>query len=863
MTDQSVIESILHPSKLIAKEYQSSTVLDLDGKIQSGIIVTQDDKRIVLRDMQDVTKLITINRTDIEQIAQSPNSLMPSDLANQLKDRQQFLDLLRYVLDLKERGTDAEVANTTKVVRRELSSELSGLVAMRKYNCGRCHSDLSNWTNDAPSNAPDLKWSARHVDAGYLARFIADPQHTKPGTTMPQMMAGMDSAKRNSAANAIVAYLISLSPKAASATPKTPAATETTVASVTQGHATFHEVGCAACHSPRDSDGAETLPESSVPLGTLDQKYSRTSLTVFLEDPHAARPHGLMPNMQLTHREAVDVSAFLLQDQNNLQNPANESSTDDTALIRQGQELFRSLNCVRCHTSIDTGPTANAAAAPTELNSEAGCLAEQPQGDSPQFDLSATEVSNLRSAIAAEQTSLSNQQQIDLNLTYFNCTACHSRDDLGGVPADRRVHFQTTNLNLGEQGRIPPPLSGVGAKLKRKWMRDVLVLGRSVRPYMKTRMPKFREANVGHLIDLLQSTDQLPPTEFAKFDDLKAVRNQGLELAGNKGLNCVACHTYQFKISDTMPAVDLTEMSERLEKDWFYQYMLAPQRFAPGTVMPSFWPNGKAIRPDLKGTPQDHVEALWQYLLDGRQARAPRGVIRKPLEIVVTDEARMLRRSYQGMGKRGIGVGYPGGINLAFDAEQMRLATLWKGGFVDPSGVWYGQGHGKVRSLGPAMILAVGPEIDDANNPWVADDGRPPNHKFRGYKLDEKRRPTFRYSVGNVSIEDYFVESRIGTNAAQSLTRELTLTTTGDSAKLRFRLLEGSDVRIDATGKRISDDRLTIRILSDHVARSTTIKNADPASDQTNSVQAKPTQAYVPVDLEAGTIKLKFEYFWK
>ena len=28
-----------------------------------------------------------------------------------------------------------------------------------------------------------------------------------------------------------------------------------------------------------------------------------------------------------------------------------------------------------------------------------------------------------------------------------------------------------------------------------------------------------------------------------------------------------------------MPAVDLTEMSERLKKDWFYQYMLAPQKF--------------------------------------------------------------------------------------------------------------------------------------------------------------------------------------------------------------------------------------------------------------------------------------------
>ena len=78
----------------------------------------------------------------------------------------------------------------------------------------------------------------------------------------------------------------------------------------------------------------------------------------------------------------------------------------------------------------------------------------------------------------------------------------------------------------------------------------------------------------------------------------------------------------------------------------------------------------------------------------------PRGVVRERLEIVVTDEAKMLRRSYQGIGKRGIGVGYPGGVNLAFDAEQMRLAMIWKGKFLDPGGVldrartWNGKADG-------------------------------------------------------------------------------------------------------------------------------------------------------------------------
>ena len=53
------------------------------------------------------------------------------------------------------------------------------------------------------------------------------------------------------------------------------------------------------------------------------------------------------------------------------------------------------------------------------------------------------------------------------------------------------------------------------------------------------------------------------------------------------GLNCIACHTFQLKPAKTMPAIDLTVMADRLQKRWFYHYLRNPQRFHPGTVMPS------------------------------------------------------------------------------------------------------------------------------------------------------------------------------------------------------------------------------------------------------------------------------------
>ena len=127
-------------------------------------------------------------------------------------------------------------------------------------------------------------------------------------------------------------------------------------------------------------------------------------------------------------------------------------------------------------------------------------------------------------------------------------------------------------MNLGDQGRIPPTLTGVGAKLKPKWMRDVLVNARVIRPYMKTRMPQYGEKNVGHLVGLLPKHRQSACCRSQRrLVTERKCQEIGLKMAGNEGLNCVACHTYKYKLSDTMPAVDLTEMAQRLKKDWFYQ----------------------------------------------------------------------------------------------------------------------------------------------------------------------------------------------------------------------------------------------------------------------------------------------------
>ena len=802
--DESIVESILQPSKMIRKGYETVLVLDLDGNTVSGTIVSENDEQLVIRDIANVEKLVTVKRDDVDEIQPGKLSSMPAGLADELKDRKQFLDLLRYVLDLKARGPE-EAAVATATVRRELSPELTGLVEIQKLNCTSCHQSDSLQSPVAAKQAPRLAWSAKHLNPEYLERFIAAPHEVKPGTTMPHLLGIVDEAIGKKSAAMLANYLISKAGNEYRAEPIDAAAAQ-------RGFALFNSVGCVACHSPRNETAVEQTLTDSTPLGDLSKKYSLAGLTSLLEDPLVARPSGHMPNMTLPHREAVDISNFLLQSPESV----DSAWKPDAGLAGGGKFLFQQMNCAACHREFTDNEVQLSKFSLEKADPQKGCLSQK-SGDWPDFQL--TEVQ--RKSIVATLTNipmLNDQQKIDVTLTAFNCTACHNRGDLGGVTIERNPHFKTTDLNLGDQGRIPPTLTGVGRKLKSKWTRDVLVNARSIRPYMKTRMPQFGEENVGHLVKLFESTAEIPEMDPLEFEDQKKMRLEGMKLAGNKGLNCVACHTYQYKKADTMPAVDLTEMAERLKKEWFHRYMLNPQKFSPNTVMPSFWPGGKAIRSDIKGSPEENVEALWQYLIDGRQARQPSGVVREPLEIVVKDEAKMLRRAYPGIGKRGIGVGYPGGVNIAFDAEQMRLASIWKGKFVEAGGVWRGQGSGIVRPMGKTIEFAKGPELDSKSQPWVVDQGRPPNHQFRGYSLDKSQRPTFRYAFGDIKVEDFFAQMESQSSPQESgLRRSVVLKATAQTEKLRFRLAQGSEI-LEQDGAFLIGDRLKIRIVSEHSA---------------------------------------------
>lgn len=93
-----LVESIVEPSKVISDQYKASVVTLASGKLYTGRVVNETKDRLtIVIDPEDSTKVVTVKRTEVDEVKPSPVSLMPADLLKALNDNE-VLDLLAYLL---------------------------------------------------------------------------------------------------------------------------------------------------------------------------------------------------------------------------------------------------------------------------------------------------------------------------------------------------------------------------------------------------------------------------------------------------------------------------------------------------------------------------------------------------------------------------------------------------------------------------------------------------------------------------------------------------------------------------------------------------------------------------------------------
>lgn len=574
------------------------------------------------------------------------------------------------------------------------SQRLAGVVLLTELGCLNCHQSGAALSVTGGKLGPDLRRTGDYKD-GYLESWLAAPHRVKPGTTMPDLLAGFSPPERERTAADLAAYLRALTPveSATEALPKPDAA---------QGAALYHSIGCVACHQPfqpppaSESNPANakqsppTLP--SVPLGPLDAKYTLQRLAEFLRDPHAARPAGRMPSFGLSLAEADNLSAWLLQNEPPKREVKIATASRGDAVV--GRAHFQTLRCAACH-ELPGDPQSKAQTKPlAELrwDTPRGCVSPTPQMGVPHFALSSQQLESLRAAVTAHSAGpLNEPERLQAGVLALGCTACHVRNGLGGPESARAAYFDGLGDDLGDEGRFPPRLSHAGYKFLPPALTGIVATGIKLRPYLKTRMPAFGGSLATPLAAAFEQCD-LPP-------DLKPLeqrgRNEkGRQLLGTSGMSCITCHPLNGHKSLGIASVDLAKTIGRLRPEWLLDFMVNPAAFNPGTRMPAFWPDAKRdkVWPD--------VDAIRVYLLEAAQSRLPEGLKQsQSYELIPRERPIVFRTFMREAGMQAVAVGFPQGVHAAFDAETSTWALAWKGKFLDAEPTWFERANPPVSPL--------------------------------------------------------------------------------------------------------------------------------------------------------------------
>tara|TARA_R110002049_G_scaffold27321_2_gene94108 strand:- start:222787 stop:225147 length:2361 start_codon:yes stop_codon:yes gene_type:complete len=723
----------------------------------------------------------------------------------------------------------------------EIDSVMAGNLLVTELSCTACHA--SKKQAFAPKRGPNLHDAAVRMKPAWIAEFLTSPHKTKPGTTMPDVLAGKSDQERDQIVRELTAFLMTQQRPLPTlrATGRNPVPFEFWKKGDREnGKQIYHRVGCVACHAPDQNVTVNTPSDSqldrlleeldpeeladmglagaarrvrSVPHPELPAKYSRRSLTYFLADPLKTRPAGRMPHLKLTAIEAADIAAYLQPDVNDLDEPATGIDPD---LISRGQARFNSLGCANCHDATGAESTMSAKAfAALDVRGNS-CL----DGHNVNYALDDQQVDAIGDVLASgeKQSKADDARALTFTMLQLNCFACHSRDELGGIGRYRKGFFHTVDdIDLGDEGRLPPPLAHVGQKLNKAHMKNVL-LGKKadIRPHMHIRMPVFPGDATAFLPNQFAAADQADTSSAAKlFGDSLDQHDVGRSLMD---VGCIQCHAFRGYTMPGVVGVDLQGIDARVNPSWFRSFLLDPGSLKARTRMPTFFPDGKSQHPKLlDGDPIRQIGAMWAYLADLDEQPLPEKIEQarsKNYELTPTDQPILLRTFVEDVGTHAIAVGFPEQIHYAFDTQTGILATGWRGRFLDAQGTWY------IRFSPEAIPLGTGKMRLPRMNILGASGAK---YRFGGYRLDAMRIPTFRYTIDGYDITD-----RIVPESGQGLRRTIHVRRRSDSqmpSVVQLHLIDGVSLEKKSKSSYANDQGLTVAIIGDSIETSNVEKH--------------------------------------
>jgi cytochrome c2 len=484
------------------------------------------------------------------------------------------------------------------------------------------------------SDTPSLENVARRDTQVWLAHWINNPRAIRPDAEMPNVL-GTSGNGVDQRAKDIAAYLVSTSAK-------TQAANDASDPDdIAKGAHLYTDLGCVACHVlPGETDVPTDLPTLKISLKFAPQKFQPGALKAFLLEPEKHYRWIRMPDFRLTDSEATALAAFIRS------RKSPELSQGVQGDPAKGKQLFESSGCLNCHSmKLQNQSKAPSLAAVLKSDWTHGCMAKdaQSRGAAPDYAFSDDQRASLLALAATDFLSLRQDAPAEFaqrQIKALNCLACHPRDkedDTWSGLKDTEVAqiLKEFPKNPAAQAEIMgdqvrPPLTWTGEKLRGQWMSRFIggKIPYKPRPWLAARMPGF-VARADLLSQGLSAEHGLPPIDPPHEKPNPALAAVGRKLAGKVGgFSCVQCHSVGDQKAFApfeAPAINFMYVSDRLRREFYDRWVWNPQRVLPGTRMPSFadYEGKTALKDEFDGDAHKQFDAIWNYILSGRDIQPP------------------------------------------------------------------------------------------------------------------------------------------------------------------------------------------------------------------------------------------------
>lgn len=430
----------------------------------------------------------------------------------------------------------------------------------------------------------------------------------------------------------------------------------------------IQELACASCHAglPAEVEIRERTPD----LSYAGLRYNSAYLFDYLQNPTRVRQHigaSRMPNFNFNAKEALALVLFL-ETQTYLDEkwPAFPSALKDPKRVSEKQAktiIVDSLQCTKCHSLQSAGKneSTDLTSVGYRLNREwlekyfvapyvfDGLHTKMP---SYFYELASGNKTFVPMLSRAAQTiyimvaylfSLNKDKQTQLQTAFKKAKKAYPDVDAN---LGKKIFLSQNCVTCHKHASIKPwkkyiapDLSMEGARVKEEWLADYLKKPRSVRPFgfypgTGSRMPDFRllDAEVELLSEYLLKQKRMSNATSSTFEakKLSAFSMQKARTLLRTKLSCLGCHQLRDEGGKIGP--NLSNLKERLQPSFVYQFIQNPQAILPETIMPKIL------------MPQKKLELIINFLLQQEDPKSDANALsltENPLHFYSHQEPRL------------------------------------------------------------------------------------------------------------------------------------------------------------------------------------------------------------------------------